>query len=98
MTAPTLFDLHRAALDEYRSFVRSYINIADARIRAYVDAQLSETSPLWPEPLIQLSPTSEYGADVDALAGQGLIARETANLPRARRPALPPLSPPAAGR
>ncbi len=85
MTAPTptLFDLHRAALDEYRSFVRSYINIADARIRAYVDEQLGETSPLWPEPLIQLSPTYEYGADVDALAGQGLIARETAAIFRA---------------
>jgi len=62
MTALTLFDLHRAALDEYRSFVRSYINIADARICAYVDEQLSQTSPLWPEPLIQLSPTYEYGA------------------------------------
>jgi ATP-dependent helicase YprA (DUF1998 family) len=83
MTAPTLFDLHRAALDEYRSFVRSYINIADARIRTYVDEQLSETSPLWPEPLIQLSPTYEYGSDVDALAGQGLIARETAAIFRA---------------
>jgi ATP-dependent helicase YprA (DUF1998 family) len=83
MTALTLFDLHRAALDEYRSFVRSYINIADERICAYVDEQLGQTSPLWPEPLIQLSPTYEYGADVDALAGQGLIARETAAIFRA---------------
>ena len=37
MTALTLFDLHRAALDEYRSFVRSYLNIANPRIREYVD-------------------------------------------------------------
>ena len=77
-TSATLFDLHRAALDEYRSFVRSYLNIANPRIREYVDSQLGETSPLWPEPLIQLSPTYAYGLDVDELAGQGKIARETA--------------------
>jgi ATP-dependent helicase YprA (DUF1998 family) len=84
MTAPsssaTLFDLHRAVLDEYRRFVRASITIANPRIREYVDTQLGEDSPLWPEPLIQLSPTYKYGPDVDELADEGLIARETAKI------------------
>jgi ATP-dependent helicase YprA (DUF1998 family) len=79
----TVFDLHRAALDEYRRFVRAYIPIASQRIRDYVDQALGETSLLWPEPLIQLSPAYQPGPNMDELASRDLIARETAAIFRA---------------
>ncbi len=76
----TIFDLHTAVLNDYRDFVRSFIVIADQRAGAFVNAALAEQGQLWPEPLVQLSPAYAPGADVDDLAGQGLIAPETARI------------------
>ena len=47
----TIFDLHSAALADYRDFVRSFFLIADERARAFVDQALEEEGHLWPEPL-----------------------------------------------
>jgi len=76
----TIFDLHAAVLADYRDFVRSFLPISDERARQYVDRALEEEARLWPDPLVQLSPSYAMGATVDELAKQGLITRETAEI------------------
>jgi Lhr-like helicase/very-short-patch-repair endonuclease len=76
----TIFDLHASVIADYRDFVRSFILVADERAREFVDRVLAEDSRLWPDPLVQVSPSYAMGATVDELAEQGLIARETAQI------------------
>jgi len=79
-TMYTIFTLHEATLADYRDFVRSFFLIADERARAFVDQALEEEAHLWPEPLVQLSPSYETGPSVDELAREGVIADETARI------------------
>ncbi len=53
----TIFDLHAAVLNEYRDFVRSFILIADPRIREFIDRALGQEANLWPNILLQVSPS-----------------------------------------
>ncbi|MGC8915769.1 MAG: DEAD/DEAH box helicase [Thermoanaerobaculum sp.] len=76
----TIFDLHSSVLADYRDFVRSFFTIADERARAFVDRALEEEAHLWPEPLVQLSPSYAPGPSVDELAREGRIADETARI------------------
>jgi hypothetical protein len=46
----SIFNLHSSVLDDYRNFVGSYFTIADERA-------LFDQTELWPEPLLQLSPS-----------------------------------------
>jgi len=85
----TIFDLHTAVLADYRDFVRSFILIADERIRRFVDRALDEEAHLWPDFLLQVSPSYERGPTVDELAARGDLHPETARL--FRTPAGAPL-------
>ncbi|MFS8880049.1 DEAD/DEAH box helicase [Synechococcus sp. H55.11] len=76
----TIFDLHAAVLADYRDFVRSFFLVADPRAQAFVDQALEEGIHLWPEPLVQLSPSYKDGSTVDELAAAGRIAQETAHI------------------
>ncbi len=75
-----VFDLHKRVIDDYREFVRSFFFIADDRLREFVDKSLDEESRLWPEFLLQVSPSYERAATVDELAGKGVIHQETAKI------------------
>ncbi|MGY2802647.1 DEAD/DEAH box helicase [Thermostichus sp. MS-CIW-25] len=76
----TIFDLHATVLDDYRDFVRSFFLIADPQAQAFVEQALEEGIHLWPEPLLQLSPSYVSGPTVDELAEAGRIAQETARI------------------
>jgi Lhr-like helicase len=76
----TIFDLHAAVLSDYRDFVRSFIHIADARIRQFVDRALDEEAHLWPDFLLQVSPSYQRGPTVDDLAARGDLHPETARI------------------
>ena len=51
-----VFDLRNRLVEDYANYTRSFITIADRRIKDYVEQQLQE-GVLWPEPLLQLNPT-----------------------------------------
>lgn len=76
----SIFELHRAALQDYRDFVGSFIRIADPRIRKFVEENLFHQDHLWPEPLVQLSPAYRQAQTLRELAAQGLIHPETARI------------------
>ncbi|HOW85620.1 MAG TPA: DEAD/DEAH box helicase [Candidatus Aminicenantes bacterium] len=75
-----IFDLQASVISDYQEYIRSYLNIADGRIREFLDRSLIEEQKLWPEFLLQLSPSYERPETVDDLAGRGVILRETAGL------------------
>ena len=76
----TIFDLHEYVLKDYRDFVHSFIQIADDRLREFVEQALLEEERLWPEPLLQLSPAYKRATSVDELAEGGLLHPETARI------------------
>jgi ATP-dependent helicase YprA (DUF1998 family) len=76
----SVFNLHADVLGDYRDFVRSFFTVADDRAREFIDHELLEQERLWPEPLLQVSPSYKRVASVDDLATRGLILEETARI------------------
>lgn len=76
----SIFDLHNQVIDDYRRYIQSYINVADARIQEFITRTLGEEQKLWPEALLQLSPSYERTETVDDLAARGLLHPETARV------------------
>lgn len=66
------FSLRDHVVDEYPSYVRGFINIADERVRAVVDEALS-SGRLWPDPWLQINPKFTVGASIGDLAGEGTV-------------------------
>ena len=67
-----IFSLHDKIIDDYSSYIKSFLNIKDEEIRKVVDKDLEKGS-LWPDPLIQFNPTFEKGESVDDLVKQDLV-------------------------
>jgi Lhr-like helicase len=76
----SIFDLHAAVLDDYRDFVRSFFTIADRRTQDYIDHALETERHLWPDFLLQVSPSYVRTATVDELATRGVLHPETARI------------------
>ena len=75
----SVFDLHAGVLADYRNFVRSFINVADPRARETIENALA-AGALWPDPLLQLSPSYARADTVDELADRGDLHRDTAEV------------------
>ena len=76
----SIFNLHANVLEDYRDFVRSFFSVADDRAREFIERELVAEARLWPEALIQVSPSYARVASVDELADRGVILRETAQI------------------
>jgi len=70
-----VFDLRSRLIADYSAYIRSFIQIADERIRDYVRESLDQ-GVLWPEPLIQLNPSFEPGESIDDLVAQSVLHEE----------------------
>src|ERR1700693_5034542 len=67
-----VFDTHAKIVDDYASYIRSFINIGDPEIRQTVDAALGE-GKLWPEPLLQFNPAYELAGSISEITKTGLL-------------------------
>jgi ATP-dependent helicase YprA (DUF1998 family) len=76
----SIFSLHSNVLGDYRDFVRSFFTVDDDRAREFIERELVEEARLWPEALLQVSPSYARVASVDELAERGMILRETADI------------------
>lgn len=76
----TIFGLHEAVLADYRDFVRSYFAIADDRARAYLEHALDEEAHLWPDFLLQVSPSYARAETVEELSRRCELHPETARI------------------
>jgi len=63
---------HKKVIDDYASYIQSFLNIADPAIRSTVENKLAE-GRLWPEPLLQFNPAYESAGTVEAVAAKGVL-------------------------
>lgn len=68
-----IFDLRQALINDYSSYVKSFIEVRDQRIQGYVEEQLFQNGLLWPEPLIQMNPRFEAGLSIDELVDRATL-------------------------
>ena len=78
-----VFELRHRLVANYGDFVRGFFHIQDDRIHDKIEAEL-KAGLLWPEPLIQLNPSFEPGAWIDALVSDGKLHDECATIFRKR--------------
>src|SRR4051812_26159936 len=79
-----VFALRGRLVDDYSEFTRSFITIADERVRTVVEQVLDE-GLLWPEALIQLNPSFAPGATIDELVADGTLDPRNAPIFRRKR-------------
>jgi len=79
-----VFRLRRRLVDDYGSYVSSFIRIKDQRVEEEVLSSLSD-GLLWPDPLIQLNPSFEASETIDQLAAEGVLHEECARIFRRKR-------------
>jgi hypothetical protein len=74
-----VFEVHRKVIDDYESYIRSFIRIGDPVIETEVDKAL-RVGKLWPEPLLQFNPAFRNAGKVADLASSGLVHRDVADI------------------
>lgn len=66
------FDLHHSIVEDYKSYLQSFTNIKDERIKVEVDKAF-EKGVFLPEPLIQFNPSFQAGESIDQLITEGVF-------------------------
>ncbi|MFN6191134.1 MAG: DEAD/DEAH box helicase, partial [Planctomycetia bacterium] len=77
-----VFEMRDRLVQNYDSFIRSFVEISDARLKEKVEESLA-SGLLWPSPLIQLNPSFEPGGMIDDLVAQGVLHRTCSEVFRA---------------
>lgn len=70
-----VFELHQSLIRDYVNYTKSFIQIADEKIDAFVVDAIRE-GLLWPEPLLQLNPSFESGSSVETLVRGSVLHPE----------------------
>ncbi|MEI6174186.1 MAG: DEAD/DEAH box helicase [Bacteroidota bacterium] len=70
-----ILHFHHDLIENYKKYIKSFINIKDPGIRKFVDKEIQDKR-LWPEPLIQFNPTFEKGKTIEELTRTGTIHPE----------------------
>lgn len=65
-TAVDILKLGEQVVDEYRSYVESFLDISDPDLRNYAQ-QMLQKGDLWPEPYLQCNPGFKKGETIDQL-------------------------------
>ncbi|MEA4935254.1 MAG: DEAD/DEAH box helicase [Paludibacter sp.] len=55
-----ILKFHRGLIENYKTYIHSFVNIKDKKIADFVEKEISEKK-LWSEPLVQFNPTFEKG-------------------------------------
>ncbi len=74
-TARSAFDVFRLRddmVEDYSSYLNSFLNIKDQRVRDKVESVLKE-GQLWPDPLIQMNPNFAPGESLDSLVDRKVL-------------------------
>lgn len=74
-----VFELRDRLIADYERYVRSFVEIADPRIRGHVDAELARGA-FWPEARVALNPAFEPGRSIDDLIRDGVLHPECARV------------------
>jgi ATP-dependent helicase YprA (DUF1998 family) len=69
------FKLHQQVIDNYRKYIKSFLNIKDKRIKDFVEEAFNKAGFI-PEPLIQFNPSFDKGEKLEDLVNDGKIHHE----------------------
>lgn len=72
-----VFGLRQSVVEEYRSYVESFVNILDRQVDEFVQGEL-DRGELWPDEVLQLNPSFEAGRTLGDLATDGILHADTA--------------------
>lgn len=61
-----IFHTHAQIIQDYGTYIQSFLNIADPQIKKLVESELGQ-GKLWPEPLLQFNPSFELAGSVEEL-------------------------------
>jgi ATP-dependent helicase YprA (DUF1998 family) len=64
-----ILKFHKQLIDNYKTYIQSFVNIKDKKIADFVEKEISEKK-LWPEPLVQFNPTFEKGRLLSELVNE----------------------------
>ena len=67
-----VFRLRETVIHEYAKYVRSFVQIREDKLEEFVAQSLTDEA-LWPQPLIQMNPSFEFGAWIDELVKRGVL-------------------------
>jgi hypothetical protein len=67
-----VFTLRDATVDQYAGYVSSSLKVADERLRGWLQEQLGK-GIFWPQPLLQLNPSYEFGCFLQDLVDEGKL-------------------------
>ncbi len=67
-----VFKLHQKVTENYRNYLKSFLNIKDERIKKVVEESFDDAGFI-PEPLIQFNPSFETAEKLDELVNQGKL-------------------------
>jgi hypothetical protein len=70
-----IFDLYKDILSDYKLYIDSFIDITDEKIHSMVRKDF-DSGKLYPEPLVQFIPYSEYVGNVEGLVNDGVLVKE----------------------
>lgn len=74
-----ILETHSKIVDDYASYIRSFINIADADILAKVNHDLDE-GKLWPQPLLQFNPAYEMAGSIESITAEESMHADIPNI------------------
>ena len=67
-----VLETHDKIIEDYASYIRSFIHIADPSIAEVVEESLSD-GRLWPQPLLQFNPAYQQGGSVQQAVADGWL-------------------------
>ena len=75
----SIFNIQKAIIDDYKSYVSSFIQIQNDSIKDIVESDI-ELGKLWPEALLRFNPSFEKGESVKSLIGTNVLHPELENV------------------
>lgn len=70
-----IFKTHSRIVEDYATYIRSFLKIADEHVLEKVESELSQ-GKLWPEPLLQFNPSFEMFSSLDELVNKGTLHKD----------------------
>lgn len=67
-----IVSLHKSIIDDYKSYIQSFINISDSTIASVVEDAIN-SGKLWKDPLIQFNPSFQVSSSTEQLIHAGIL-------------------------
>ena len=75
----SVFNIHESIINDYKSYVSSFIQIKNENIRDIVKSEI-DSGKLWPEALIRFNPSFEKGESIKSLINTNVLDPELENV------------------